>query len=278
MEDHLLSAMDCEALKSEEKPLSATSQWQQDWFVYQNFVRGTARDTSPAGRPEGARQGVFVDIGAFHPIHLSNTFFFDKCLGWRGICAEPNPNWVPYYGAYRNCKLVQNCAWSQPRKVVMSFEKDPIEAYIQDEGLAGAGDTPSGAVLIEGNGSRPSFSAECRTLEDILSSNGLRKPATVDYMSVDAEAAEVEIFRVFPFEEFDISVISVEVQAQNYYTLDAIFMTAGYAKLAVLGGDHVYAKLQRGLVPPQGMAEWHRRISTDFHAHAAPQSDLAKSR
>merc|ERR1712217_156813 len=169
---------------------------------------------------------------------------------------------------------------SQPRKVVMSFEKDPIEAYIQDEGIVGAGDENrgSGAVLIQGNGTRPSFSAECRPLEDILDSAGLRKPVTIDYMSVDAEAAEVEIFRVFPFGEFDISVISVEVQAQNYYTLDAIFMTAGYAKLAVLGGDHVYAKLQRGLVPPQGMAEWHSRISKDFHAHAAPQSDLAKSR
>lgn len=285
LDDPLLSGMNCRALRSAERPLSISSQWQQDWFVFHNFVQGTELDVdlealrhrdeeiSWQGMP---RQGVFVDIGAFHPIHLSNTFFFERCLGWRGLCAEPNPSWAPYFGAYRsNCKLVPNCVWSRPRSVVMSFQKDPIEAYIQEESASGGGS--SGAVLIDGNGTRPRFAAECRTLEDILSSAGLRKPNTIDYMSVDAEAAEVEIFRDFPFHEFDVSVVSVEVQAQNYYELDTIFTSAGYAKLAVLGGDHIYAKLRQPLVPPHGAAEWHRTIARDFHAYAPPKSELGRS-
>merc|ERR1712137_26072 len=68
----------------------------------------------------------------------------------------------------------------------------------------------SGAVPIKGNSTRPQFAAECRTLEDILTAEGLQRPKTIDYMSVDAEAAEVEIFRNFPFEKFDISVVSVK--------------------------------------------------------------------
>lgn len=289
LDDPWLASLDCEALLGPDRLPSTTSQWQQDWFVYHNFVRGTGLDTRPpalgeeggaAGEdaPARPRRGVFVDIGAFHPIHLSNTFFFERCLGWRGVCAEPNPNWAPYFGAYRQgCELVPHCVWSRPRSVVMSFQKDPIEAYIQEDVAVGGGGG-SGAVLIEGNGTRPSFEATCRTLEDILSSAGLRRPATVDYMSVDAEAAEVEIFRGFPFADFDISVINVEVQAHNYYELDTIFVTAGYAKLAVLGGDHVYAKLRRGLIPPHGADEWHRTIARDFHAHAPPRSELGRSR
>merc|ERR1711972_668877 len=78
----------------------------------------------------------------------------------------------------------------------------------------------------------------------------------------------------FPFERFDVSVISVEVQVQNYYELDIIFFNAGYAKLAVLGGDHVYARLRRGLTLPDGADEWHRKLSKDFHAHAEPQTAL----
>jgi len=152
----------------------------------------------------------------------------------------------------------------------LSFQKDPIEAYIQEDDPQTSGS--SGAVLIRGNRTQPAFTAECRTLEDILTSSGLRKPARIDYMSVDAEAAEVEIFKVFPFESFDISVISVEVQVKNYYDLDVIFFSAGYAKLAVLGGDHVYAKLERGLTLPDGAAAWHKTLSKDFHAHAAPQT------
>merc|ERR1712232_782097 len=134
-------------------------------------------------------------------------------------------------GAYRpNCQLVRNCVWSRPKDVVMSFQKDPIEAYIQEDGSGDDG--KSGAVLMDGKAKQPRFTAKCRTLEDILTSAGLRKPAIVDYMSVDAEAAEVEIFRDFPFDEFDIRVINVEVQAKNYYDLDVIFSVANYAKVA----------------------------------------------
>ena len=42
-------------------------------------------------------RGFYIDIGAFHPFKLSNTVFFDQCLGWEGICVEPNP--------YRRCHL-----------------------------------------------------------------------------------------------------------------------------------------------------------------------------
>merc|ERR1711920_1161953 len=117
-------------------------------------------------------------------------------------------------------------------------------------------------------GERPRFTAECRTLEDILSSAGLRRPARIDYMSVDAEAAEVDIFRTFDFALFDISVISVEVQVANYYELDSIFSLAGYGKVAVLGGDHVYTKLKRELAMPAGTREWLHTLAKDFHAHA----------
>lgn len=272
LEDPLLSSVDCAALRSDDRPLSTASQWQQDWFVYQNFFHGTDLDSereAPQMRP--SRTGIFVDIGAFHPIHLSNTFFFDRCLGWKGLCAEPNPSWEPYFRAYRpNCKVVPNCVWSHPRSVVMSFEKDPIEAYIQEEPGG------SGAVPIKGNSTRPQFAAECRTLEDILTAEGLQRPKTIDYMSVDAEAAEVEIFRNFPFDKFDISVVSVEVQAHNYYELDTIFLSAGYTKLAVLGGDHVFLRLQMPLEMPLGAAEWHRKIVRDFHAQSTPRTDLVK--
>ena len=45
------------------------------------------------------------------------------------------------------------------------------------------------------------------------------------------------MFRNFPFEDFDISVILVEVQVRNFYDLDVIFLSNGYGKVAkALGG------------------------------------------
>lgn len=275
----LFGSVDCPAMLGPEAHASGASQWQQDWFVYQNFVRGSDPERSDTPGSPASRQGVFVDVGAFHPIHLSNTLFFERCLGWRGLCVEPNPNFSPYFEAYRpNSELVRNCVWSRPRTVHMAFAKDPIEAYIQDDDES-SGAPGLGAVQIgEGGTKHAGFPAECRTLDDILSSKNLRRPAIIDFMSVDAEAAEVEIFRGFRFADFDIRVINVEVQASNYYELDLIFFTAGYAKAGVMGGDHVYSKISRSLRPPDNAAAWHETLAKDFYAHGAPQSTLAKGR
>src|SRR5258706_11369284 len=54
------------------------SQHSQDRFV-DNFLL------------HGKRGGVFVDVGAYDGVALSNTYYFEKELGWQGICIEPNP-------------------------------------------------------------------------------------------------------------------------------------------------------------------------------------------
>lgn len=51
-------------------------------------------------------------------------------------------------------------------------------------------------------------------------------------------------------------MLNVEVQAENYYELDHIILNAGYVKVAVLGGDHVYAKLTAPLSFPSRIASW----------------------
>lgn len=38
------------------------------------------------------RNGFYVDVGAHHPFKLSNTYFFYKKRGWRGINIEPSEN------------------------------------------------------------------------------------------------------------------------------------------------------------------------------------------
>jgi FkbM family methyltransferase len=38
--------------------------------------------------------GFYVDVGAYHPVNISNTWHFYQLRGWRGICIEPNPDMV----------------------------------------------------------------------------------------------------------------------------------------------------------------------------------------
>ena len=44
--------------------------------------------------------GFFVDVGAFHPIALSNTYSL-YCRGWQGINVEPRPKVAREFAAFR---------------------------------------------------------------------------------------------------------------------------------------------------------------------------------
>jgi FkbM family methyltransferase len=52
------------------------SQFGEDRYIYHNI-------DLPAN-------GTFVDVGAGHPIRLSNTYFFEK-NGWTGVCIDADP-------------------------------------------------------------------------------------------------------------------------------------------------------------------------------------------
>lgn len=52
----------------------------QDIFLFQNLFKYW---------PQEGRKGFYVEAGANDPRYLSNTLFYDKCLGWEGLCVEP---------------------------------------------------------------------------------------------------------------------------------------------------------------------------------------------
>ena len=35
---------------------------------------------------------TYVEIGANDGLHMSNSYFFERYLGWRGMCVEANPH------------------------------------------------------------------------------------------------------------------------------------------------------------------------------------------
>jgi len=219
---------------------STQAQWQQDWFIYRNLL------------PEVVEDGFYVDIGAFHPFKLSNTVFFDQCLGWDGICVEPNPSMEPYFRAYRSCRHMRNCVWSSRRSARLDCSTDAIECTVTDEHV------------------QKGFAATCLPLEEVIP-----KDRTVHVLSVDAEGAEVEIFRDFNFSAYDIRVVVVEVGSPTrYMQMDAIFLPQGYVKVGVMGGDWVYARWPwtKPLALPGNFRSYTEGILQDYFAYMDPDT------
>ena len=200
-----------------------TQAW-QDWFLYRNFFAGQ-------------RHGVYLDIGTNDPVRISNTFFFDTCLRWRGVCFEPQEQYHERIRANRSCTLVPNCVLGRAANVSAS-EK-------------GGG----GFSVRESNG--PS-AMHCVGILETLRELNLHKP--IDLLSIDIEGNEPSVLRCMPFDELGIRVIVIETaHVSSLRDVDAFFHNHGYANVATLLNtdanwlDNVYVRLQHPLVrPPPG--------------------------
>lgn len=206
---------DCEGFRTGH---SSNSQWGQDWFIAHNS-------------PRGAEGGIFVEIGAYHPHVLSNSLALEKCLNYRGLCVEPNPENAGNFRVERSCEFVNHCVWSDRKFLELDLEGDPIEASLR-----------------EAKNVRRSVTVECLTLLDVLEISKAKFASNVvDVLMIDAEGSELEILKNFQTAAnlFDIRMVIVEVsKIGSSMDLQKIFFHNNYEKVAVLGGDWVFRKRQ----------------------------------
>jgi len=237
LQDPNVLPLDCARFLTDEGSNTSVSEFGQDWYAYWNFFH------HHAGMSEGG--GVYVDVGACMPFEYSNTVFFDRCLGWRGVCVEPNPHLVTFLKGYRTCEVFPNC-------VDEDGTKDKV--FVDHDGTV-------------------EFQADCLPLGVILGQAGLRH-RRIDVLSIDVEHGELSVLQGLPLDEFDIRVIIVEVtRGVRWLEVDTALLPWGYAKVAVLGRDVVYAKLEelrvfadwpllagRAASLPKNWEDFHQRV------------------
>jgi hypothetical protein len=144
----------------------------------------------------GLRGGVFVDIGANDGMTFSNTLWLERQMGWTGLAIEPNPEAFAKLSVNRRCTTLNVC-------------------------------------VSEKTGSVQQFEVDCYTLSDILSNNGIE---SVDYLSIDVEGAELSILQSIDLHSFQIRVIGVENNYQDY-RIPQLLTHNGYAFHSVVGDE-----------------------------------------
>lgn len=154
------------------------------------------------------RDGIFIEIGAHDGITHSNTYFFEKTLGWSGICIEPMPNIFEALKKNRSCVCLNCCIYNQEKSVPFIFVEG--EANM----LSGILNTYHAKHLlrlkteiIKNGGSYKVIDVPAYTLNTILNQYNFKK---IDYLSLDTEGSELEILQSIDFDQFHIYCISVE--------------------------------------------------------------------
>jgi FkbM family methyltransferase len=162
-------------------------------------------------------KGVCVDIGAFDPFWISNSYLFNK-LGWDVYCIEPNPHCIPKLKAYRKNVLQYACG---------SENKDDVDFYIFSIQYAGPQNgqkleewygeaAASGLIKHTGTETIPQelVKVNVRTL-DWLMENEIRQNH-IDLLSIDVERNEIDVLRGIDLNRWNPKVIIIE----SLYNLD----------------------------------------------------------
>ena len=149
------------------------------------------------------RDGYFVEFGATDGVLLSNTLLLERDFGWRGLCAEPNPDFFLQLRQNRKCKALDTCIGTRTG--------DVVDFILADEygGIADYADLDHlGAHRKAFAAAGKSVQMTTQSLHDFLTRNGA--PRDIDYLSIDTEGNEYDILSTFPFKEWNIRLITVE--------------------------------------------------------------------
>lgn len=188
------------------------------------------------------KNGVLVDIGAHDGISFSNTYYFEKFLGWTGICIEPHPDRFLELKHNRKSICFQGCISNFNGKAEFMKVVGPPEML---SGLKDAYDQRHldriNRELSSRGGSAEVIEVEVCTLQSILDQYGITK---IDFLSVDTEGSELLILKSIDWAVTDIDVIIVE----NNYNDDQIYnylVQNGYVLVENFGFDEIYRKRKK---------------------------------
>ena len=189
------------------------------------------------------RNGVFVDVGAYGILY-SNTYFYEKELGWTGICIEPNPLLFKKLQNNRNCICINACISDTTGEVDFLFIQDGPQAHEDGPKMLGGIFNKYDARHLkrifyeveQDKGTQQIIKVKAYTLNDILDQNGITH---IDYLSIDTEGNEMDIIKSINYEKFDIDIIDVENNFDTTVFRDFL-ITKGFFLIAKLGHDEIY--------------------------------------
>jgi len=173
------------------------------------------------------RGGFFVDIGAFDGVEISNSLFFERELGWKGLCVEPIPEIFARLRANRLADCINAAASTrdgQAEFVVLEggFETGSHLAREDEATQAGTRRIPVEVVDIA----------------RVLREHGVQK---IDFLSIDIEGGEMELFDHIAATGIPIDVVAMELN-MNFVEMDAHMARQGYRLEAQVGADRIYRR------------------------------------
>lgn len=185
--------------------------------------------------------GFYVDVGAHHPVHFSNTYHF-YCRGWRGLNVDAAPGSMEAFRRIRPRDINVEAAVG-PR------DGDTLEFFRFEEGALGTFDSQM-AQQARSRGAHPlpGVLLPVRSLDALLNEH-LPAGQRVDFLSVDVEGLDEAVLGGLDLERHRPAVIVFERHV-SFTALSGLPMVqrleaAGYELVARAGPSVFMAAASR---------------------------------
>jgi FkbM family methyltransferase len=160
-------------------------------------------------------KGFYIDIGAFHPVNLSNTkYFYD--MGWNGINIDANPDSIAEFNNHRSRDINISCG--------VSDEYGELNYYCF--GTVNTFDSVSGSNTFDKKRAeelgkkynikiREIKKIQMMPLNDILKKHLVEKQH-IDFITIDIECFEMRVLQSFDFTKYAPDYFLIEyIHYQN---------------------------------------------------------------
>lgn len=146
--------------------------------------------------------GFFIELGANDGVFQSNTLFFEKTRGWKGILIEPSVS------GYESCKK------ARPNSISLNYAC--VSNTYTDEYVLG--DFQSCHPMASINGERLNSNnltlVKATTLEKILDIHACNEK--IDFLSLDTEGYELNILQGLNLNKYRPKHMLIEIYTKDY--------------------------------------------------------------
>ena len=174
------------------------------FFIKKKSYAMDNEDTAVLSYFKDKKNGFYVDVGCYHPIHRNNTYVLYK-KNWNGINIDTSQFSIELFDYLRPNDLNYNCAISNKNEFIKLFYQKELSQLSTTE-------KDQAETVFQGHIKEKSIKAF--TLDEILYKDKF-KDVKIDLLDIDVEGADLKVLEGLSFDKFKPELVCIEIQTKE---------------------------------------------------------------
>ena len=179
------------------------------------------------------KNGFYIECGANDGVNQSNTWYFEKELGWNGLLIEPIDE---VFKELKENRSNKNFFFNRALRS-LSYKKKTVELKLNLD------DTLSTRSTVDNIDTRIKIVVKSANLNFIL--NKIKAPRIIDFFSLDVEGDEFEVLKGINFKQYSFKYILIETYELNKLKIFLNKFGYKYVKKMSTRNDYLFKLIKK---------------------------------